>query len=245
MKRGLLIVAIVGILAALAVAITVIVESDRGGRQSDRYPSLTEVQVGFTHVRDNLYNPIAVIGDRWVQCIEKIGFNCTKAWYYHAVIIAKNPRSGSDFYFRAGPSEDTFSTAASSPRSSRSDDCPSGDGWVCAIAEPLTEHSVDKVTDILGRHSMGTIRVTYPHVVDRMRWFAQIINARREEYQFTNHNSNTAASALVAYLGVDPNAIRNPTKSFMFLPGWNCKSQLESIGPGSIFYPNSKAGRCG
>ena len=249
MKRNLI---IIGVFAALALAVAVVVklsdssqERGSGAQSGYHYPSFTEIEVGFTNVRHNRHFPIKVVGDKWMPCVKKVGLRCTEAWYYHAVVIAKDPRREVDYYFRAGPSKDTGgSTSTGAPHSSSSSDCPSGTGLMCATAEQLTERSVDKITDILGRHSMGPVRVAFPQVVDRMNRFAESINLRDVPYHFTEYNSNTAASAFVADLGLDPNAIRNPTESFMFLPGWICDSQLNSVGKNSIFYPESKAGSC-
>ena len=206
-------------------------------------PPETEIHIGFTNLREPRYLPIYTGEGRYVirakfSCFWKfIGLwdECQEANYYHTLVIAKNPRTENlldsegqpHFYIRAGTNQPVKSMVNYSSHSSSSSnsECKQEEHktLLCAVAEDLTDSSVDKIDEIKLHQLIGSVQLKFSEVRSKMEKFAETVNLQKHSYNPTNQNCNTVASQFINHIGLDSGEIlKTPryAKGPVVFPGW-------------------------
>ena len=217
-------------------------QEDKQDRPPTRqYPSYTVIEVGLTELGDPRFLPIYVNrgGKWWIRsrysCVASslgIADSCVRAKYLHAIIVAKDPLGSHDYYFRAGPNEERsasrYSSRATLSSSSRAK-CPldeNGKLLLCAIAEHLTERSVDRLSEVIASSRVAVLQLPFPQVVEKMNNYADWLTSQRIRYKARTLNSNTAASRILTWLGIDPIRVHRVTDNFL-VPGWELNDGIK------------------
>ena len=157
------------------------------------------------------------------------------AFYLHAIVVARHPYTGEEFYVSAGES------SCGSPRGllgassgSSGSRCCDVKGQLCAIAETLTETSEDKQSEVLYRQRIGDTGLPFVKARREMRRYAKVINDQHIDYDVDEANCNTFSSVFLRRLTgeyVPP----LPRLSFPnILPGW-VTSEDDKLGLWTVF----------
>ena len=201
-------------------------------------PPKTDIYIGFTDLGNPRMLPIYTGEERYAirtkfSCFWKfmgLWDRCEEATYYHTLVIAESPlgRGGQspDFYIRAGTNRPVksmvnFSSESLSPKSK----CKQEENNVllCALAEDLTNYSVDNIKEIRYRQPIGSVPLKFSEVKSKMTAFAEVVNSWELSYDPKGRNCNTVASKFINYIGLDSGEIlkaHRHTEGPAVFPGW-------------------------
>lgn len=206
-------------------------------------PPETDIYIGYTELREHRYLPIYTGKERFAirvrfSCFWKsIGLwdKCQEADYYHTLVIAKNPRTENlldpegepHFYIRAGTNRPVksmvnYSSHSSSSPSSKCEQ-EKNKTLLCAVAEDLTDDSVDKIGEIKFYQPIGSVQLKFSEVRSNMEKFAEAVNLLKQSYNPIDQNCNTVASQFINHIGLDSGEIfKTPryAKGPVVFPGW-------------------------
>ena len=157
------------------------------------------------------------------------------AFYLHAIVVARHPYTGEEFYVSAGESNSgSPSGLLGASRGSFGSRRCEIKGQLCAIAETLTETSVDKRSEVLYRQRIGDTGLSFVKARREMRRYVKVINDQHIDYDVDEANCNTFSSVFLRRLTgryVPP----LPRLSFPhILPGW-VTSEGDKLGLWTVF----------